>query len=154
MDIVTASNLERFVYDVVGRKPDEVCRLWCELGEKGTFDLSSRLSEFNITSGCATQAQVLETIRSVHCMTGGVIIDPHTAVGVSVAVDIRDTTPEQIIIAETAQPAKFEDTIYEALGVKPKIPESFRELEQLPERTFPIDPDPEAVKAFIREHAS
>ncbi len=40
MDISKASNLERFIFDLVGRDPLRVVTAWRELDEQGYFDLS------------------------------------------------------------------------------------------------------------------
>src|SRR5258708_33729963 len=41
MDISKASNFERFMFDLVGRDPEVVRRLWADLAERGGFDLAA-----------------------------------------------------------------------------------------------------------------
>src|SRR5690606_17751646 len=88
MDISKASNLERFIFELLERSPERVVGAWAELDSQGFFDLSAEQprfeSEFGIVSGTSTHADRLETIRSVHEGTGE-IIDPHTADGVTIA---------------------------------------------------------------------
>jgi threonine synthase len=50
---------------------------------------------------------------------------------------------------ETALPAKFEETIVEALGKKPERPAAMTGIENLPQRVEVMDVDAEAVKRFI-----
>lgn len=100
-------------------------------------------------SGTATQTDVLNTIRRV--AGWGYVIDPHTAVGMHVGLKLCNHD-QKIVVAETAQPAKFADTIREALGYEPPIPKGFEKLMTLPEHSVRIKPDAEVVKKFIAAH--
>ncbi len=152
MDIASASNFERLIYDLAGRNPDTVRALWECLAREGQFDVRELTGELTtyMTSGSATDAEVLATIRTVY-EKYGTIIDPHTAVGVKVGLE-QCEKDIPLIIAETAQPAKFADTIREAIGIEPPVPKGYEKLAELPERTTRIDPDPEAVKKYIAGH--
>lgn len=55
---------------------------------------------------------------------------------------------------ETAQPAKFEETIVEALGTVPERPLAMRGIEQLPQRVDVMDVDVDAVKRYIVERCA
>ncbi|MDR3213207.1 MAG: threonine synthase [Azoarcus sp.] len=160
MDISKASNFERFVYDLVGRDPEKVAGLWAEIDAGRAFDLSrtpyfAHLPEFfGFISGSSTHADRLATIRDVH-ERHDIIIDPHTADGVKVARQHAGGLPSGVplLVLETAQPAKFADTIREALGKNPEIPAGLRELETLPQRVDVMAPDVETVKAYIAARA-
>jgi threonine synthase len=54
---------------------------------------------------------------------------------------------------ETAQPAKFDDAIRDALGIEPARPAELANLETLPQHTQVMDVDVEAVKRYIVEHS-
>ena len=94
MDISKASNFERFVWDVVGQDGAKVAALWHELDEDGGFDLSTdsaweRVEEDSgLTSGRSTHEDRIATIRQVH-QKYGLVIDPHTADGVKIAMRLR-----------------------------------------------------------------
>ena len=83
---------------------------------------------------------------------GTQIIDPHTADGVYVAYQYLEQDVPMIVL-ETAQAAKFEDTIQEALGTKPPRPDATQNIEDLPQRVFNLPNDAQAIKQFIHEHA-
>ncbi len=69
MDISKASNLERFIFELVDRDPARVVAAWRDLDEQGHFDFSADLArfteEFGIVSGTSTHADRLSTIRDV-----------------------------------------------------------------------------------------
>ncbi|MDR2881785.1 MAG: threonine synthase [Azoarcus sp.] len=155
MDISKASNFERFIFDLVGRNSETVAGLWKEIDAGGALDLSrtpffARLPEFAFLSGKSTHADRLATIREVF-ERYGVMIDPHTADGMKVAWQHVASLPADVplLVLETAQPAKFAETLREALGRDPEIPADLQGLEALPQRVEVMPPDAEAVKAFI-----
>lgn len=157
MDISKASNFERFVFDLVGRDPAVVRELWVRVARDGGFDLAEtpyrrRLDESGFVSGKSTHADRLATIRLV-AERYGVVVDPHTADGIKVGLELRDPDVELICI-ETALPAKFAATIREALGREPERPAAYAQLENLPQRFDVLGVDPAAVKAYIAARAS
>ena len=78
----------------------------------------------------------------------GVMIDPHTADGVKVGLERREPGVP-LVCMETAQPAKFAETIREALGREPSRPVGFENLEKLPQRFEVKDADVGQVKRYI-----
>ena len=62
----------------------------------------------------------------------------------------RVKTP--LVVVETAQPAKFADTIREALGFEAPVPKGYEQIENLPEHTTRIENSAELVKEFIAEN--
>lgn len=135
MDIAKASNFERFVHDAVG-DADAVARLWDELAATGSFDLAgteawTHMQDRHIVAGSSSHADRLATIRDVAAAHGR-IVDPHTADGITVAKRLADPDVP-LVCLETAQPAKFEATIIEALGRAPDRPEHLAGLEDRPQ---------------------
>ncbi|PLK49747.1 threonine synthase [Uliginosibacterium sp. TH139] len=155
MDISKASNFERFVFDLVGRDPKVVAELWKAVDSGGYFDLSAtpywaRMEEFGFVSGASSHADRLATIRRVY-KDYGLMIDTHTADGIKVALEHRDADIPTIVL-ETALPAKFEETIIEALGEKPWRPASMQNIEALPQRVEEMPVDVQTVKDFVVQH--
>ena len=79
------------------------------------------------------------------------MIDTHTADGLKVALENRQPGVPMIVL-ETAQPVKFEETIREALGREPVRPADLKGIENLPQRVVVMAPDVDAVKKFVVEH--
>ncbi|WP_026259318.1 threonine synthase [Uliginosibacterium gangwonense] len=155
MDISKASNFERFVFDLVGRDPAVVRELWKAVDGGGHFDLSTtpyipRIAEFGFVSGRSNHADRIATIQRVYKQYG-LMIDTHTADGLKVALEHLDDDIPTIVL-ETALPAKFEETIIEALGEKPWRPASMQNIEALPQRVEVMDIKVQAVKDFIVTH--
>ena len=155
MDISKASNFERFVFDLVDRDPARMKSLWTELEREGRFDLSATplfaaLSQrFGFASGQCNHAGRVATIRELS-RARGIVVDPHTAVAIKVAEEHREAGIPMIVL-ETARPAKFAETIREALGVDPEVPRGYQDLLDRPQRFTSIAADAEAVKRFIVE---
>lgn len=152
MDISKASNFERFVFDLVGRDGDKVRGLWNEVDNGGAFDLNAdgvfaQVPAFGFQSGASSHSKRMDMIRQTW-ETYGVMIDTHTADGLKVALEQREVGVPMLVL-ETALPAKFEDSIREALGRDPVRPASMNDLESLPQRFDVMDADIDAIKQFI-----
>jgi threonine synthase len=76
------------------------------------------------------------------------MIDTHTADGLKVGLEQR-RPGLPLVCLETALPAKFAETIQEALGRAPERPLAFEGIESLPQRCEVIEADVAKLKAFI-----
>jgi len=152
MDISKSSNFERYAYDLVGRDPFRLKSLWTELDANGVFALAGteifrHVADTGFVSGSSTHADRIATIRRVW-KDYGVMIDPHTADGIKIGLEHREKDVP-LVCMETAQPAKFAETIREALGREPSRPAGFENLEKLPQRVEVMDADVGKVKHYI-----
>ncbi len=154
MDISKASNFERFVFDLLGRDGARTRELFkTQVEQQGFFQLSAeefaRIADYGFVSGHSTHADRLATIRATW-QHSGVMIDTHTADGLKVAREhIEPHVP--MIVLETALPAKFAETIVEALGQVPGRPAALQGIEALPKRFSVMPVDVAAVKAYIAD---
>ncbi|QIK64371.1 threonine synthase [Leucobacter viscericola] len=155
MDVSKASNLERFVYDLLGRDSDRLNAAWRELSETGRIDLRAELprfvEEFGIQSGTSTHADRVATIKSVFEQSG-VLIDPHTADGVKVAREHLEPGVPMLVL-ETAKPEKFPEIVFEATGERIGVPERLEGLLELPQRVTKMANDEDELRKFVAEHA-
>jgi threonine synthase len=152
MDISKASNFERFVFDLLGRDAERTRQLFkTDVEQHGSFTVSdeefSRTASFGFVSGTSTHADRLATIRDTH-RRFGVVIDTHTADGLKVGREHLDWRVPMIVL-ETALPAKFAETIVEAIGVQPERPASMVGIEDLPKRFTVMPADVQQVKAYL-----
>ena len=120
MDILISSNLERLLFDVSGRDDKVVSELMSELSEKGRYELPEKMrekiqSEFwgGYCDDYFTKVRIWKTNYDY-----GYTLDTHTAVAVDVYHQYTDATGDKTktVIASTASPFKFNDTVLSALG--------------------------------------
>lgn len=159
MDISKASNFERFIFDLLKGDAARVRALFAKVETQGGFDLSGKpgsdgdefgkAASFGFVSGKSVHADRLKTIRDIDARYG-LTVDTHTADGIKVA---REQVEEGIpmIVLETALPAKFNETIREALGRDAVRPAGFENIEALPQRFDVMKPDVIAVKRYIAD---
>jgi len=161
MDISKASNLERFVFDLVGRDAARTADLFGRrLVADGFFDLSkdadlaTQEARYGIVAGSSTHADRVATIRELW-QTDGVLIDPHTADGVHVARQLLETgaVAGPVIAYETALPVKFAATIEEAIGEVPPMPPRFAGIEDAPRHVIDMPNDVTALKRWLAHWA-
>jgi threonine synthase len=161
MDISVSSNFERFAWHVarttVGGDAERASALiagwWGDLKSQGAFEVAEgvRAAAAKILgSGRASDSETLQTIREVYDASeaagSAYILDPHTAVGVAVARKEPSAAGDaQDICLATANPAKFEEAVDEALagakgwgGMRELRPEGIRALEGLPRRCIDL----------------
>ncbi len=157
MDISKASNFERFIFDLLGRDSKRVRALFKKVETEGGFDLSGKpgsdgdefgkVAQYGFLSGKSVHADRVATIRDVQ-QHYGITIDTHTADGVKVAREhLMPGVP--MIVLETALPAKFNETIREALERDAERPAGFENIEALPQRFHVMAADVEQVKKYI-----
>ncbi|MBC2594187.1 threonine synthase [Ruficoccus amylovorans] len=145
MDIQVASNFERFLYYLVGCDPQKVRSVMGEFRDNGRYQFESFDADV-FTASHTTDAGIREIIAEVY-KKYGYVVDPHTACGF---VE-RDPAKTAVVLA-TAHPAKFPETITEAIGIEPTAPA----LEELKAKTIvrhELPAEIDDIRAFIEEHA-
>ncbi|SPT54410.1 Threonine synthase [Actinomyces bovis] len=153
MDISKASNLERFLWTLLG--PEDFKAAWATLEASGQVDLSAQLermrTEFGFASSCSTHQDRLAAIAEVKAKHGR-LIDPHTADGWTVAQRLAEPG-ELVLVMETAKAAKFGETVAEALSVPvPSTPE-IEKLLALPQRVEEIENSAAQLRSIIEQRA-
>jgi threonine synthase len=153
MDIQVASNFERYLFHLFNEDSARVKAAFAELKETGRISFSAEEMELVRTEFCSASVNrqtTLETIRQFYNQTG-YLLDPHTAVGVRGALDLLPPETPRICLA-TAHPAKFGDSVEEAVGKPAEEPDSIRALHGLPTRCEVMDADIEQIKRFFVTH--
>ena len=155
MDIQVASNFERYLFDRVGRNPEMLRAMMAD------FKVSGRLSvpvgeggevDPLFFAGTGTTRDTLDTIRHTY-RESGYLLDPHTAVGVSVASRcFRDDEP--MLCLATAHPAKFNQAIEDALGEDLAHHPILDQLKEAETRCDCLPADVDAVRAYVQEHCT
>jgi threonine synthase len=151
MDIQVSSNFERLLFEMNGRDGGMTSAQLQRFRDRGLLNIEQDQYEQWITptfrAARANDHDTLSTIRSVYEETG-MLIDPHTAVGVKAARDLAEDGVTMLTLA-TAHPAKFPDAVERATGIRPELPEHLSDLFSKPERTNDLPNDLAAVEAFV-----
>jgi len=154
MDIQVSSNLERLLFEMSGRDGTSIAELMGEFRGEGRVEVAADqlawLSE-RFTAGRLTDDECLDVMRSWHERTG-VLLDPHTAIGIGVADRIGRRNDSPIICLGTAHPAKFPDAVEQATGVRPELPPHLADLFERTERYVTLPNDLGAVRDYVRSH--
>ncbi len=146
MDILISSNLERLLYELCDRSDETVRELMNALSSSGSYTVpdavKAKMSELFV-GGCCDDEQTARTIREVF-EKHHYLCDTHTAVAVHVYNEYRqtsgDTTPT--VIASTANPYKFSDSVLSALRVDTAMMDEFDKVEALNKATGEVVPAP------------
>ena len=156
MDIMVASNFERYLYYLYGEDPERVRRAMVELEEQGEIRFSSQEMErarADFLTASVDQEETLEVIREVHALEGrGYLVDPHTAVGIGAAKRVAHRLSSgEVVCLATAHPAKFPEAVRRATGREPERPPALQGLEGRPRRFVVMPPQVGPVKEYIAQ---
>ena len=149
MDIQVASNFERYLFYQLGEKPARVNAFMKAFLENGEERLHFNTERFDETflAGSADDEETLSTIREVYD-DSNYLVDPHTAVGISVGRRYQDKDVPLLCLA-TAHPAKFQDAMRKALPEVAVSHPALASLADLPVRKTILAGDAALVKHFI-----
>lgn len=135
MDIQISSNFERYLYFLLEGNSEKLTQIMTAFKETGQFEISDDLMNRARQEFCASRAddeRTLEVIKSVHDQVG-YILDPHTAVGYSGALEIAKDEQGTVVSLACAHPAKFPDAVKKATGIHPDLPDHLSDLFDKPE---------------------
>jgi len=146
MDIQVSSNLERLLFHLLDEKGSETGELLREFRAGGRIDAprpdgwwGARLDDDETTA-----------VIAEHHARAGVLLDPHTAVGVGAVDRIAGLPDAPVVCLATAHPAKFPDAVEAATGVRPPLPPHLADLLDRPERYEHVEAHLAAVEQAVR----
>lgn len=146
MDIQVSSNLERLLHSLLGGDGDETGELLREFRAAGRVEAPRPDGWW---TGRLTDEETLAVIAEHHGASG-VLLDPHTAVGVGAVDRVVDLPDAPVVCLSTAHPAKFPDAVEQATGERPPLPDHLHDLLDLPERAGTVAGDLGAVEDLVR----
>ena len=151
MDIQISSNFERLLFELYGRDGAEVTEAMAAFRESGSFTVDAdRLGPLREQwSGARVDDPgTTAIIAEIHDRTG-IVVDPHTAVGLGAAAACRRDPAVPMISLATAHPAKFPDAVEAAIGQRPALPERLADLFDRDEHLVTLPNDLDAVRSYI-----
>ncbi|MGA0065253.1 MAG: threonine synthase [Ilumatobacteraceae bacterium] len=155
MDIQVSSNFERLLFEMSGRDGTATARQLADFRRTGRLDVDAesygRWIRPVFRGHRCSDDDTLATIRRIW-ESHGLLVDPHTAVGIAAAEACRDDDGQVVTLA-TAHPAKFPDAVFRATGQRPELPEHLADLHARTERTMSVPNDLDAVRRVVAERA-
>ncbi|WP_341712849.1 threonine synthase, partial [Erythrobacter sp.] len=155
MDIQVSSNFERLLFDVGGRDGTALAE------QMRGFEASKAMHLTNaqrdgaarlFSSVRADEADTAQAMRWAHEQCGEVI-DPHTAIGLHAARQAEVNPAVPVVTLATAHPAKFNDAVERATGIRPSLPSRVGDLFAREEAYVELPGTYDAVRDHILEHA-
>ena len=159
MDIQVSSNFERLLFELLGRDGNAVREQMSTFADTGQFGVSPEVLEAArgvFASWRLDDEGTIAEIRATKEETG-MVVDPHSAVGLSAA---RAARRDGIVGADTpiialacAHPAKFPDAVGKSVGERPALPPHLADLMEREERLLECTAEPSAVAKLIESHS-
>ncbi len=152
MDIQVSSNFERLLFEINDRNGRQTASQMAEFRSSGTLAVSK--SQYDQWIAPAFRAGRCDDERTVAVMADvyretGMLIDPHTAVGVAASRTCSTPGVPTVTLA-TAHPAKFPDAVLRATGRHPALPDHLADLLERPENSTTLPADLVTLQGFVR----
>jgi threonine synthase len=135
MDVGNPSNFQRIL---------KLCNADTTL--VGAASVAEQISAYSISDPTTRQ-----TIREIYDRYG-YTLDPHTAVGVAALTRYLSDNPAikaPAVVAATAHPAKFSETVKAILGHPPELPPQLATLDGAPEQIISLSAQYESLKKAL-----
>lgn len=156
MDIQISSNLERLLFELLGRDGSAIADMMATFRDEGVvrIDEDHHRSLTEQWRGVKVEDEgeggTKSIIADVHDRTG-MVLDPHTAVGVGAARMLGSGEPT--VALATAHPAKFPDAVQASMGERPALPDRLRDLFDREERYDVLPNDLAVIEQYVTDRA-
>jgi len=151
MDIQISSNFERLLFEMNNRDGGATTEQLKQFRQQGKLSVEpDQFAKWIAPTFRAHRANDAETLAVMKRVYGesGMLVDPHTAVGIASAEACAEPGVPTITLA-TAHPAKFPDAVKKATGVHPALPDHVADLFDREERIVNLPNNLQAIEAFV-----
>ena len=154
MDIQVSSNFERLLFEMNDRDGGATREQLQRFRTSGRLSVEpDQWAEFVDGTFLAERVDDAETLEVIGLTfrEAGMLLDPHTAVGVGAVAKLREAGAlrRTTVTLATAHPAKFPDAVERATGVRPGLPPHLEDLFDRPEHVTLLPNDLSAVQRFV-----
>jgi threonine synthase len=151
MDIQVSSNFERMLFELCGRDAGLVREAMAQFRDEGRLDLGPELlgAAGEVFDAHRVDDDAVRRVIAATYERTGVLVDPHTAVGLGAAALHEGEPGVPMVCMATADPAKFPDAVEAAVGFRPQLPEHLADLFEREERSTTLPNDLAQVEAFV-----
>ncbi|MEQ5787053.1 threonine synthase [Erythrobacter sp. NFXS35] len=160
MDIQVSSNFERLLFDGCGRDGAAMAAQMHAFEASKVMQLTNAQREAASTLFTSARADQTETARAMQWAfrQAGQVIDPHTGVGLHAAQAVAaagGVAPDvPLVTLATAHPAKFNDAVERAIGMRPSLPARVGDLFGREESFTELAGDYAASRDYVLSHAA
>lgn len=153
IDIQVSSNFERLLFDMQDGDGARVRSAMSQLSQGDSFaldDVTRRRMNDVFSSSRASEQDTKAMIAHIYEDTG-MLVDPHTAVGLVAAYNAPAPKGIPLVSLATAHGAKFPDAVRAATGIEPPLPAFLQDIMAKPEYVTVLKNDLGAVKRHVLE---
>ena len=156
MDIQVASNFERALFEASARDAAWIKDAMGGFAKTRSLAIPQPILRALQERYLATSTSDTETIATIARIyaESGLVIDPHTAVGLAAAQTLKGELKGPTIALATAHPAKFSDAVTKAIGKATELPPHLADLLSRKERYTTLANSTDAVRQFVLEHTT
>jgi threonine synthase len=152
MDIQVSSNFERLLFEINGRDGGMTAEQLQRFRASGSLSVEADQRAEHLdgvfTSARLDDGETLDVIQRTYESTG-MLLDPHSAVGVGAVQRVRSSIAGPIVSLATAHPAKFPEAVERATGIRPPLPTHLADLMERTEHITHLPNDLAAVETFV-----
>ena len=148
MDIQLASNFERLIYYVNKSDSNITAEIMKKIKKNSYYIENNNLDiiQRDFLSESCSEQETLDIIKN-NFNDNGIILDPHTAVGVGVA---NKLSFNNCVVLSTAHPCKFPNATNNAIKKNENLPEELQYVLNKNENFEILRNDVEEVKNFVK----
>ena len=148
MDIQLASNFERLIYYVNNSNSEKTTEIMKKV-KKNSYQIEKRdldIIQKDFLSESCNEKETLGIIKKNY-EENGVVLDPHTAIGVGAA---QKLSLNDCVVLSTAHPCKFPDATNNAINKHEKLPKELQHVLNKNENFQVLNNSTDEVKKFIK----
>ena len=148
MDIQLASNFERLIYYVNNSNSEKTAEIMKKV-KKNSYQIEKRdldIIQKDFLSESCSEKETLGIIKKNY-EENGVVLDPHTAIGVGAA---QKLSLNDCVVLSTAHPCKFPDATNNAINKHEKLPKELQLVLNKNENFQVLKNSTDEVKKFIK----
>lgn len=156
MDIQVSSNFERLLFDLAGRDGPALAAQMAGFESSKAMRLTNAQQQGAASLFASDRIEADDMSRAMawaHARADE-ILDPHTAIGLAAAQRVALPPHVPIVTLATAHPAKFDDAVERATGIRPTLPPRVGDLFDREERYDVLPATFEAITSYVAERAT
>ncbi|MBP01948.1 MAG: threonine synthase [Rhodospirillaceae bacterium] len=152
MDIQVSSNFERLLFEAYSKNGTTVQKLMKAFSDTGSFSVDKNAHAYikALFSGVSLDDSGIKNVIKSTFHNTGMIIDPHTAIGIHAAGLLNKSQAETHVVMATAHPSKFPDAVESSIGKRPELPRSLKGLFSKKEIYTEMPNDLSKIKTLVK----